>query len=63
MESVKKANNIFVSSLLDVREYRKELENKRASLENNFISQKEDLETKISELDKKIDSIYDKYLQ
>lgn len=58
-----KANNIFVSSLLDVREYRKELENKRASLENNFISQKEDLETKISELDKKIDSIYDKYLK
>lgn len=58
-----KANNIFVSSLLDVREYRKELENKRTGLENNFISQKEELETKISELDKKIDSIYDKYLK
>lgn len=58
-----KTNNIFVSSILGVKEYRKELENKRIGLENGFITQKEELETKISELDKEIDSIYDKYLK
>lgn len=58
-----KADNIFVSSLLGVKEYRKELENKRNNLEGEYKKQVGLLKTKIDELDKKIDSVYDKYLK
>lgn len=63
LKSFSEKNSILVYNLLEAREYCKEIENKRESIENNYKPQKEVLESKIAELDKKIDSIYDKYIK
>ncbi|WP_172472464.1 hypothetical protein [Thomasclavelia cocleata] len=63
LKSFSEKNSILVYNLLEAREYCKEIENKRESIENNYKPQKEVLESKIAELDKKIDSVYDKYIK
>lgn len=63
IDSFSKSNNTFVTTILGAREYRKEIENKLNNLEGEYQTQADLLENKIAEIDKKIDSVYDKYIK
>ena len=58
-----KSDNLFVNNLLEVRKYRKEMEAGRSNITTDYQTQKDELEAKLSEVNKKIDDVYNKYLK
>lgn len=57
------SDNLFVNNLLEVRKYRKEMEAGRGNITTEYQTQKDELEAKLSEVNKKIDDVYNKYLK